>query len=287
MTDPTRPLNHETLDEVLSADIDGELDRAATDLGLTPDEARAAIAGAPDADIRRRALEAARDRFSTQPTLEPAIVSQLVAAALSQATAPIPIRSHRRQRVWRTLAGAAAAAAVIAGVVALAAKNPGSEVKSSSTAAAGAHSGASDTPRNPLTAKGSVLFGDVSRAQALRVRVRDELGPRTNAPIPESAAAGPSGSPGHDGLQLPAASGTYKTGISSTKSEFAANHAALRACVSSIETSRHLRGAPILSGTGISLSRPVYVVVFREAGTTVAYVLAAGDCSVVARATVP
>ena len=294
MNDPNPPLSAETLDELVSADIDGELDRAATELGLTPEEARAAIAAAPAALTRRRALEAARDLFSTQPALDPAAAAQLVASAVA-AAAPVvvPIRSRRAPKVWRALVGAAAAAAVVAGIVAVAATNPGSESKSSlAPGAASAKSGASDTPLSRLPSHGSVAFGDVSRPQSLRARVGYELRRLNNAPLPQAAAVVPSGTTSSEQLEAPTVSARGATfnsgsGSSKTKAELAAGRAALRACISQVAAARHLRGTPLVAGAGTFHSRPVYVVVFRESGINVAYVLAAADCSVVARDTLP
>ena len=47
MNSPDQPLDPETLDELFSAELDGELDRAAAGLGLTPEAARAALERAP------------------------------------------------------------------------------------------------------------------------------------------------------------------------------------------------------------------------------------------------
>ena len=41
MNPPDHPLSPELLDELISADLDGELDRAAADLGVDPERRRA------------------------------------------------------------------------------------------------------------------------------------------------------------------------------------------------------------------------------------------------------
>src|SRR4051794_41932798 len=60
MNGPNEPLTAAALDELLSADIDGELDRAAADLGVTPEAAQAAIT-TPAAVARRAALTRASE----------------------------------------------------------------------------------------------------------------------------------------------------------------------------------------------------------------------------------
>src|SRR5262249_41688411 len=71
MNGPNTPLPAGTLDELLSADIDGELERAAADHGLALADARAAIA-TPEAAARRRVLAEARDLVAAPVPLDPA-----------------------------------------------------------------------------------------------------------------------------------------------------------------------------------------------------------------------
>ena len=61
MNTPDQPLNPELLDELLSADLDGEFDRAATELGFEPQTARQWIARTR---VTCATLLAARDLLS-------------------------------------------------------------------------------------------------------------------------------------------------------------------------------------------------------------------------------
>ena len=50
MNEPLSPLPPEQVDELLSAELDGEFDAAATDLGFSPDDARARLDATPNVD---------------------------------------------------------------------------------------------------------------------------------------------------------------------------------------------------------------------------------------------
>ena len=60
-TGPVAPLDADTVDELLSAELDGEFDAAARDVGLSVTDARARLDATPGARERRSALAAARD----------------------------------------------------------------------------------------------------------------------------------------------------------------------------------------------------------------------------------
>ena len=61
MNAPIEPLEPDVVDELWSAELDGEFDAAAADLGLSADAARARLAATPGANARRQTLEQARD----------------------------------------------------------------------------------------------------------------------------------------------------------------------------------------------------------------------------------
>jgi hypothetical protein len=290
MNPPDRPLSPDTLDELISADIDGELDRAATDLGIDPQAARTAIDNAPGAAARRAVLLRARDVLSTRPPLDAERETTLVANALAatdtsadRAPAVVPLRRRQSARAWRAIAAAGAAAAVIAGIVVVAGTQSEQSSKSSTGAGAVANAGQSTTKPEYARARGVISFGDVSDRGALSAKIRNRLGPAENAPATVPVPA-----------QLPASTTfTGAKGGEDVRASAAADaatrssRAALQDCITSLRRSAHLTSAPVLSGSGTAAARPVFVVVFPGADGRVAYVLSASDCSVVSRVAVP
>ena len=169
MNAPGTPLSPETLDELLSADLDGELDRAAADLGLTLDAAVAVIDASPDAPRRRAELTRARDMLAVPIPLAPEQELHLVAGALQGPVDELRAARERRTRAWRVLVAVGSAAAVIAGIVALVHTHPAGEAKSSTASSNAALATPATRPTPPVTAAlHSVEFGDVSRPATLR-----------------------------------------------------------------------------------------------------------------------
>jgi hypothetical protein len=280
MNIPEPPLNTELLDELLSADLDGEFERAAADLGLEPRAARAAIDATPDAARRRAALERARALIATPPPLDPERVDALVAAAVDavdapdEAVAPVPLRARRSTRAWQAVAGIAAAAAVVVGIVAVAGTNTGSNAsKSMSADREAAGDAATTVPAGTGPTRTSIAFGNVSQPGALESRVRDLLPPEGAPAIVPQATSG---------------SGRVTLGTSESN-RYAADAAksaarrGIQACTRALRRRASLGSAPVLSGSGTAGGQPVYVLVFDDAGGRVAYVVAAADCSVVTR----
>ncbi len=160
------PLEPETLDELLSAELDGELAAAARDLGLSVDEATARLGATPNVDARRVALGAARDLLGVTPEIEDLLAGRLRAKAVrvvDEANAMRAADRRRRRRLLVSASGiAAAAVAVVAGAAAL---NAG---HSASTASA--------RPPQPaaaaLTPSSHGTPAAVRRARPLRRRAR-------------------------------------------------------------------------------------------------------------------
>ncbi len=140
----TDPLPPDIVDELISARIDGEFERAARELELDPLDASARLEATPGVAERTRALEAARDAIAASVDLDELSRRRLVEHALTEAAgakAPeFPRRAapaRRDRRSWLVAGGAvAAAAAVIVGLVAIL-HDGGSQNAKSSTAAAG------------------------------------------------------------------------------------------------------------------------------------------------------
>ncbi len=172
MSSPDPPLNPETLDELLSADLDGEFERAAADLGFTVDEARAAMHATADTARRRAQLGAARDRLAIPIVLPPTIEQTLVSAALGGPVDELRAVRERRTRSWRVLVAAGSAVAVVAAllvvVVVFAATNHHGGVSTSASAVARPAHPSLPRLAAPLESQPVVEFGDVSRPATLR-----------------------------------------------------------------------------------------------------------------------
>jgi len=216
MSSPEPPLNPETLDELLSADIDGEFERAAADLGFTVDEARAAMDATADTARRRAQLHTARDRLATPIVLPPAVEQTLVSAALRGPLDELRAVRDRRTRSWRTVVAAGSAAAVIAGVVVVfaATSHHGGVSKSASAVSRAAPPNLARVAA-PLVSQTAIEFGDVSRPATLRADVELHLREAEPNPAQSSAAAGPAPADGvaHVGAGFGVAGATGTQGL--------------------------------------------------------------------------
>jgi hypothetical protein len=311
---PQRPLSPDVVDELLSADLDGEFGRAAADLGFTPDEARTALDAAPGLAERRAALSRARDVLAMQPVLEREWESRFVVAAADRFTDDF--RDARDPRGWfannwRALVAGGAAAAAVAGFVALGAANGGSESRASTASPVATAPHRDVTAGNPE--RRNISFGDVTDANSLRARVRAKLSGRASG-VPltiTKGAANPAdvlggdviaGLPGYAGLQgATGAAGVTgpqgrrgdvgligPQGVAGATNGEVANGSgappsgrALQACLAAGERDAQVHSSPVLSGMGTAVGRPVIIVVFERARSYLVYELNATDCSVI------
>src|SRR5207244_5980554 len=93
----TPPLTADQVDELLSADLDGEFDDAARDLGLDPADARARLANeVRGVDDRRAALAAARDALAEAPAVDDLLAARVRAKAMKAAAS-----AHGDQQAYR------------------------------------------------------------------------------------------------------------------------------------------------------------------------------------------
>ena len=298
MNDRERPLSPDVVDELLSAEIDGELDRAAADLGLTLGEARAALDTAPDVAARHAALIRARDLLATSSPLDAGRETRLVTAALDRFTEERRdasrlrtrrLEKHRFANSWRVLVAVGSTAAVVAGVVVLAATNPGPESKRSTASATTAAVPVRTVAPGKATL--DISFGDVTQPPSLLARVRAELNAPAAATTPssrstKSAANPPSGNGSTGGYS--AQNQERVLGPDATSSAGSAHSdSTLQSCIAAREREVQRQSALVLAGTGTDAGRPVVVVVFRSAIAYIVYVLDATSCSVVARETLP
>jgi len=122
MSEPT-PLTPESVDALLSAELDGDFETAARDLGLDAAGARAQLAATPGVDARRAALTRARDLIASRPRVESSVEDRLIAVALAgdalTAARDQRARRARRSRVLVAAGSVAAAIAVIVGIASM------------------------------------------------------------------------------------------------------------------------------------------------------------------------
>lgn len=143
MSDDLSPYASDQLDELLSAELDGELDAAARELGVTVDEVTARLRATPGADARRAALAAARELMAVPPEIDELLARRLRAKALrvavdEHADRELERKRRRRRQVLGVSGIAAAAVAVVALAGGLSAKGGGSDSASKKRASAAA-----------------------------------------------------------------------------------------------------------------------------------------------------
>jgi hypothetical protein len=195
MSRPIEPMSPEIVDELLSAELDGDFDAAAREHGYAPAIARELLASDPAVADRRAALAAARDAVGVPPLTasdRSRLLERAGAARASDALAP----RRSRRGAAPIVASVAAVAAVVALVVGVgaaltrgdesandssAAKAPGSvgTTADASEGTSGASSAASDAP--------VFDFGTAADDQALRARIEAAL----RSPTPGATGAPP------------------------------------------------------------------------------------------------
>src|SRR5437763_2938802 len=179
MNDAPAPLPLDAVDDLLSAELDGDFDAAAANLGLAADVARARLSATPHVDDRRASITRARDALGVIDPVDDVLQERLVAKALRTYDDRLAIRRMDRTRRSRQLMSAAAIAAavlIVVGVIAAVHGNTTGSSKASSASApstathaaprGGANSSA--TPANPN-------YGDVTNQSILRQRVLNTL----------------------------------------------------------------------------------------------------------------
>jgi hypothetical protein len=154
MNDDTSPFEPNELDELLSAELDGELDAAARDLGLSMAEFSQRRRATPGAEDRRAALAAARDLLSEPPEIEELLAARLRAKAVrageEEHASRRGDRSRRRRQIVLASGGLAAAIAAVVGIAAgLSASRSGTSAESAKRAVAAPAAPKPTTPGPP------------------------------------------------------------------------------------------------------------------------------------------
>jgi hypothetical protein len=258
MDDHTSPLQPDELDELLSAELDGELAAAALDLGLSTDDASARLRSTPGMAERRAALAAARDLLREPAEIEELLAARLRAKAVRAAEEDDATRrGDRRDRRRRLLLAAGGLAAAIAAVVGIAAALSGSR---SDTNSAGAK-----------RAAGPPQSGTASTAERSTPRPASALGPFSDVhqlaleAVSRAAHAGNAfdgtGTSGFDAQKSAESPAPAANSASTTSGDHATSAGA--ACAAPPQLL--LGGAPALRATATLSGKPVVVLVFAGA----------------------
>ena|SRR5690349_16564543 len=259
MSEPFLPLSGDQVDELLSAELDGEFDAAAADAGLTPDDARRRLDATPGVEARRNALAAARDQLAAVPELDELMEARLrakaVKAAAEEHASIDTARSRRRYRALSAVAGIAAALALVAGVAVLMNKGGSSAKESSSASAAGPPT----TTSGAAGAHAGFAFGDAPDAHALAQSVASARS--WSAPAAKSATV--NGGESVNAYSNDRSAATFAAPCDNAARSFAG-----------VDNVVPVRGTASIAG------QPVEVYVFPKGGTNLVVVVTP-DCKLV------
>lgn len=189
--DGQTPLEPDLVDELLSADLDGELDAAAHDVGMTTAVARARLEATPGVDVRRAALRAAQVHLEHGDEMDEFLEQRLRAKAVRTAEeinrAVLLNRRRQHARLLYAGGGIAAAVALVFAIAASVHSGPGAK---SSAVSAPAVAPDKTPGKAPVVPGPSVALGAFPTTRALATAALAHAaanpGPTTNAP----AAAG-------------------------------------------------------------------------------------------------
>jgi hypothetical protein len=275
MNDPA-PLTAEQIDELLSAELDGEFDAAAHDLGYAPADARSQLQAVEGVDERRRALAEARDVLAAHPPFDELLESRLQAKALNawaeQREEHETLRRGSRRRRMYAMTGALAAAITAVVIVAAVARDPANETD---TAASRVESPAPTAEASAPASTLNVDFGEVDDVPALVALARDiDAAGRaaTEGSLSEDAVEGlPRKTNGGEFVPVPAASDNALKNVD--------------ACADAARQASQLT-KPFLRGLATVDGETVQVFVYRTDTRELVIVLDA-DCNLVTQQTGP
>jgi len=284
MTDTPRSLAPETVDELLSAELDDDFDAAARDLGFEPEEARGALASVPGVDSRRAALGRARDALAVVPEIDELTAQRLRSNALragTQATRETRRgrQAHRWQRVLAVTGAVAAAAAVVVGIGALLSRgNETSKTTATSNAAAPKAAPATQGSAPVQAYTTSYNLGAVPDLDTLADRVKAT---ERNARLKDAAAKAPATS----GAESTATPNEQRSAGTSSGSVFGtAGAGAVQLSLNCDVQARAFAGvtsAATLRATATLAGAPVIVETFTKDPRTQVLVVLNVDCRLV------
>jgi hypothetical protein len=263
MDDHAPPLQPDELDELLSAELDGELAAAALDLGLTTDDAAARLRSTPGIAERRAALTAARDLLREPNEIEELLAARLRAKAVRAAEADDAARRgdrrNRRRRLLLTAGGLAAAIAAVVGIAAgLSGSRSGTNSADAKRAASAPQSGTASTAERSTPTPASALgpFSDVHQLALEAVSRAARAGTAFDAP----------GTSGFDARKSAESSAPAANSASAKAGEHATSAGATGAGAACAAPAQLLLGGdPVLRATATLSAKPVVVLVFAGA----------------------
>jgi hypothetical protein len=258
MADPTTHPDFD-LDTAVSADLDGELSAYADELGVTPDELRAAL-GSPAAVERRAALAGARDTLRADTGAGPDELTRrrLLASAGVGAGRDRGIRrTGGRDGAWWLRVGAAAAVTlvVVGALYALVGKSDDSGDRGAK--ASGGGSAATRAVTGDLGDLGVVDAAEVSRLL------------RGDRPAASDGAQFSTAAPEGNGAKAD----TSARSSSPTAAPVAPS--AVEACAGAYGTAGSIR----FRATGSYGGRGAVVLGIDTGGRTIVFIVAADDCT--------
>jgi hypothetical protein len=277
---PPTPLTADQIDELLSAELDGELASAASDLGLDPTRVDELLAASPGVDARRHDLATARDAIAAVEPLDELTAARLRATALAAAgevdsTEDAPGGSRSRRRVeWMSVAALVAVAVVIFGIVGVTrnTSSPSHSVAATELSPSGAggeahRSAAAQTV--PAAAPGYVLFGNVASSDQLAQLAQKSIATHGKFNISNDFSAGNATNDGASVL-VPSAATTGTSG----------------SCEDSARKAVASTSAPVILGSANLANEPVSVFVYpHDQGYEM--VVSGADCRIVHRQAFP
>ncbi|MBK5288804.1 MAG: hypothetical protein JJE46_10080 [Acidimicrobiia bacterium] len=269
MTMPDLP-DFET-DAALNAELDGELDAFARDLGTDTASVRAGLAARPGIDERRHELLAVRAALGTPvPPLDDLSRARLLAGAVAQTDAeidtltPAPVTRFGRDRGWVVRAAAAAVVVLaLAGGGVLIARTNSSSPAAKSTGGGG--SAARTAARGDLGD-----LGELSRDQIDRLIGGPKSGVDVPSPLERSVAQDAANdsaksADAHSSAAAPGPSTSYASSVAPDQ---------LRACRAEYER----LGGIQFEATGTYQAQPAVVLGIKRAERLIVFVVAAENC---------
>lgn len=251
----------------MSAELDGELNAYASELGVDVDELRARLLGQPGATEQIARFTAARNALAEPAApLDDLARARLLSGARRAASSTADIADRRllgNPRTLRLVAAAAAVVLVVAGGAAFLARtgtDNGSKSASKGAATDGVRSGN----------LGDLGALDQRKLDGLLRGAKTPAAPETGtkrAPSPTDAQAGPA--PADSSAQKAPVEG-FDPGAS-----VRATPEQVSVCVDQYAPN----GTARFSGTGAYQGQPAVVVAVGAGERTIVFVLAAGDCN--------
>lgn len=283
------PLPPETVDELLSAVLDGEFDAAAADLGNDLATARTAVAAHGE---RLEQLSRARDAVVDTPPLDEVTRRRLVSGAVIAATPAV--HAPRRAVAVNGVVAAAAVVALLLGIGWLVVGIASWTASDQADDTAGGGGSGGDASTTALESASMLDLGDVSDADDLRRAVSErlagddskvgyDLDESRNGKAPHDAGtatftdAPPETESALEATTTAPDDTATRSGADPDTSSPVAGHPAT--CGDRVAADLQIIDPPLLSATAEHGGRPAGVSVFEVGGRVMVVVYALDDCT--------